>query len=187
MIKAIAAIRYGDGALGYKNKLIYSDKGDMERFKQLTLKSDVLLMGSNTAKSLGRPLHGRHCVVCTTSPGKQKVLYDKGFDIVSGKFIQELLDEYKGRKDKDLMVIGGGMLYNSLLPQIELFHLTIMGEPNGQLYKTINRSRADSFLDLFFTDQANWKLDWSGISLTNKEVIYYDYSRLTDLNGKVKA
>ena len=182
MIKAIAAIRYGDGAIGYNNNLIHSDRGDMARFKQLTIESDVILMGSNTAKSLGRPLPGRHCIVCTTSPGKQKALFDKGFDIVSGKFIQELLDEYKGRKGKDLMIIGGGMLYNSMLPQIELFHLTVMGEPNGELYKKIHRSKADSFLDLFFTNQEEWVLDWSGLSLTNKEVVYYDYRRHDDSN-----
>lgn len=187
MIKAIAAIRFGDGALGYKNKLIYSDKGDMDRFKRLTLEAQVLLMGSNTAKSLKRPLPGRSCVVCTNNPSKQKSLFDAGFDIISGKFIGELIDEYKGHPTKHLMIIGGGVLYNSMLEHIELFHLTMIGMPHHPLYEKISKLPSDSFLDNFFSNEDVWKLEWSGVSLTNREVIYYDYTRrkTTDYDVRV--
>ena len=47
MILSIIAAVARNGAIGYKNKLLYRLKGDMKRFKELTT-NHTIIMGKNT-------------------------------------------------------------------------------------------------------------------------------------------
>ena len=65
MILSIIAAVARNGAIGYKNKLLYRLKGDMKRFKELTT-NHTIIMGKNTFLSLPKgALPNRRNIVLT--------------------------------------------------------------------------------------------------------------------------
>ena len=87
---------------------------DLRRFKALTLGKPVL-MGGNTARSIGRLLPGRRNLVLTRSANAP----------VEGMQVVRSLDEAIAAAGADpLMVIGGGEVYALALPRADVLHLT---------------------------------------------------------------
>lgn len=171
MISAIAAVRTFDFAIGYKNDLLYKDSGDMQRFRELTKKAGVVVMGYNTATSLKKPLPGRRNIV-VTSRGKME-----GFETVSFNNLPWITLKYKGNPDNELFIIGGGMLYNSTIDIVDKFYLTTIGIPRGTLYKAVNTKPADAFMKRDLIKPVDFQLESSVISPTHKEVIFHEYTR----------
>lgn len=113
-ITLIAAIDR-NRAIGRGNALPWHLPDDFRHFKALTLGKTVL-MGSHTARSLGRALPGRRNLVLTRSgsapyPGMQAVA-----SLQSA--CAALAD------DDELMVIGGAQVYALTLPLAQTLHLT---------------------------------------------------------------
>ncbi|MDE7401228.1 MAG: dihydrofolate reductase [Clostridia bacterium] len=99
--------------IGKSNGLMFSIPADMKFFRETTT-GNVVVMGSNTLKSFpgGNPLKNRTNIV----------LYPDGQDRDDCKIVKsldELFAEIK-KYDKDkVFVIGGAMMYKTLLPYCE--------------------------------------------------------------------
>ncbi|MGN1103355.1 MAG: dihydrofolate reductase [Candidatus Coproplasma sp.] len=96
--------------IGKKNGLMFSIPADMKFFRETTT-GNVVVMGSNTLKSFpgGKPLKNRTNIV----------LYPDGEDrgdclIVHS--LEELFSEIKKYEEDKVFVIGGAMMYKTLLP-----------------------------------------------------------------------
>jgi len=93
-------------AIGVGNKLPWSIRAEMDHFRKTTM-GHAILMGSNTARSIGKPLPGRKNLVLTSQ--KQSP--------VPGMTPVHSLKEALGHVDGDeLMIIGGESLYREFMP-----------------------------------------------------------------------
>lgn len=96
--------------IGKKNGLMFKIPADMKFFRETTT-GNVVVMGSNTLKSFpgGKPLKNRTNVV----------LYPDGEDREDCKIVRslgELFAEIKKYDTDKVYVIGGTMMYKTLLP-----------------------------------------------------------------------
>ena len=105
--------------IGINNKLLVSIPSDMKFFRQETM-GKVVVMGRKTLESFpnGLPLQKRTNIVLTTD----RSYAVKGAIIVHD--IPELLEELKKYEDNQIYVIGGGKVYEQLLPYCNLAHVT---------------------------------------------------------------
>lgn len=102
------------GAIGRDQGLPWHLPDDLARFKALTL-GKPLLMGRRTAQSLGRALPGReNWVLCSDGQAPYP-----GMRALSS--LQQALALAGAR---ELMVIGGGVLYAAVLPLAQRMYLT---------------------------------------------------------------
>lgn len=124
-------------AIGKGNALPWHLPADLRRFKALTL-GHAVLMGRNTAQSLGRALPGRRNLVLTRSGAAPFT----GMDAV-GDLQQALQMAGNG----PLCVIGGGEVFALTLPRATRMHLTWVD--------TVVEN-ADTFFPPF--DAAQWKV-----------------------------
>ena len=96
--------------IGKNNGLMFSIPADMKFFRETTT-GHVVVMGSNTLKSFpnGNPLKNRVNIV----------LYPDGEDREDCKIVrslEELFEEIKKYPPEKVFVIGGQMMYKTLLP-----------------------------------------------------------------------
>ncbi|MDE7083187.1 MAG: dihydrofolate reductase [Clostridia bacterium] len=99
--------------IGKNNGLMFKIPADMKFFKETTT-GNVVVMGSNTLKSFpnGKPLKDRTNIV----------LYPDGEDREDCKIVRsvsELFEEIKKYPPENVFVIGGQMMYRTLLPYCE--------------------------------------------------------------------
>ena len=119
------------------NRVIGSDNGmpwhlpaDLRHFKTITSGKPVV-MGRNTFESIGRPLPNRTNIVVTGNPDFEA----EGVVIVTSldaalKLAAEHTDEAE-----EVMVIGGGKVYEALLPHADVLYLTYIDlEVNGDTF-----------------------------------------------------
>ncbi len=117
--------------IGKSNGLMFRIPADMKFFKRMTT-GNVVVMGSNTLKSFpgGKPLKDRVNVV----------LYPGGEDREDCKIVRsldELFTEIKKYPPEKVFVIGGQMMYRTLLPYCTEVLLTKVDAIGG----------ADAFFD----------------------------------------
>ena len=109
---AVKAILHADRewGIGKGNSLMFRIPADMKFFKETTI-GNVVVMGSNTLKSLpdGKPLKDRTNIVLY--PGGEK-----RDDCTVVNSIEELFMEIKKFDSDKVFVIGGAMMYATLLP-----------------------------------------------------------------------
>ncbi|MDE6597699.1 MAG: dihydrofolate reductase [Clostridia bacterium] len=96
--------------IGKSNSLMFSIPADMKFFRETTT-GNIVVMGSNTLKSFpgGNPLKNRTNIV----------LYPDGEDRDDCKIVRsldELLSEISKYDSDKVFVIGGAMMYKTLLP-----------------------------------------------------------------------
>lgn len=116
MIKAIVCVDK-NWAIGKNNDLLFHLKEDMKFFRETTLYS-IVVMGENTMKSLpgGKPLKDRiNIVLCPEGKEYPGFVCFHDFD----KLVKQLQV-----LTCDIYIIGGGMLYNSMLPYYEEVYVT---------------------------------------------------------------
>ena len=88
---------------------------DLKRFKQITM-GKPMIMGRATWDSIGRALPGRQSIVMT----RQEAFAAEGCDVVAT--IDEALDA--AGDVEEVMIIGGGNLYEQFLPRTERLYFT---------------------------------------------------------------
>lgn len=105
--------------IGYENKLLTSIPSDMKFFRQTTM-NHVVVMGRKTLESFpnGLPLAKRTNIVLTSDQNYQA----KGAILVHSK--EELLEELKKYDTDDIYVIGGGSVYEMMLPYCSTVYVT---------------------------------------------------------------
>ena len=102
----LIAVADKNWGIGKDNKLLCHLPGDLKYFKEKTL-GKTIVMGRKTLESLpgGKPLPGRKTIILT----RDKTLVNDGVQIIHS--IEELLSI----NDEELIVAGGGQIYNQLL------------------------------------------------------------------------
>ena len=105
--------------IGKNNKLLVSIPSDMKFFRSET-NGKVVVMGRKTLESFpnGMPLKNRTNIVLTRDQNYQVK------DTIVVHDIPELLEELKKYPDDQIYVIGGGKVYEELLPYCNVAHVT---------------------------------------------------------------
>ena len=116
MLSIIVAVAENN-AIGKDNDLIWYISDDLKRFKRLTT-GHTILMGRKTYESLPNgALPKRENVVITRD---KNLKLDKCIMLNS---IEEAIEKY-AKSDEEIFVIGGGSIYEKLLPYAHKIFLT---------------------------------------------------------------
>lgn len=96
--------------IGKNNGLMFKIPADMQFFKNTTI-GNVVVMGSNTLKSFpgGKPLKDRLNIVLYPDGGDRE-------DCLVVRSLEELFTEIKKHDPDKVFVVGGMMMYKTLLP-----------------------------------------------------------------------
>lgn len=105
--------------IGYQNKLLASIPSDMRFFREMT-EGKVIVMGRKTLESFpnGLPLKKRINIVLT---------HDRSYQVKDAVIVhdkEELLEELKKYREDDVFVVGGGSVYELLLPYCDTAYVT---------------------------------------------------------------
>ena len=135
--------------IGRNNGLMFRLPADMAFFRSAT-SGRTVVMGSNTLLSLpgGKPLKNRNNIVLWPG-GDEKRAEELGYTIV--QTLDELKAAVRELPPDDVFVIGGAMMYRTLLPYCS--------------QALVTKVDADGGADTFFPDldsEAGWRL--AGIS-----------------------
>ena len=103
--------------IGKNNGLLFDIKADMRHFVEYT-RGKIVVMGANTLLSLpgGMPLKNRVNIVLNPE-GSDEDAAEKGYTLV--RSLDELLRTVAGYAPDNVYVIGGAMMYRTLLPYCE--------------------------------------------------------------------
>ena len=116
MIYAIVAVDNNWG-IGFNGDLLERIPEDMKHFKSLT-DDHMIVMGRKTWESLPGPLPNRFHLILTRSPENDTSLQDRWFANQS-EGVNMMLYE-----PNDVFVIGGGTIFNELLPLCDRVYVT---------------------------------------------------------------
>ncbi|GGQ18220.1 type 3 dihydrofolate reductase [Shewanella litoralis] len=114
---AMIAAMANNRVIGKDNKMPWHLPEDLRHFKAMTLSKPVI-MGRKTYESIGRPLPGRHNIVIS----RNSQLVIDGVTCVLN-FEQALI---AAGECEEVVVIGGGQLYEQLLAQADVLYLTMI-------------------------------------------------------------
>lgn len=95
--------------IGKGNDMMFSLPKDMKFFRETTI-GHTVVMGGNTLRSFPnqKPLKNRVNIVLSRGHVCDECIFVRDFD--------ELKKEIKSREQEEIYVIGGGVIYNELLP-----------------------------------------------------------------------
>ncbi len=115
--------------IGRKNDLMFRLPLDMAFFRSTTLNKTVV-MGSNTLLSFpgGKPLKKRKNIVLWPDGDSRRAENDC-FTLV--RTMDELLGEIKKYRSEDVYIIGGAMMYKTMLPYCDYVLLTKVDADGG--------------------------------------------------------
>ncbi|MDE7091769.1 MAG: dihydrofolate reductase [Bacteroidales bacterium] len=130
-----------NGAIGKDNGLLWHISADLKRFKALT-GGHTVLMGRRTYDSLPKkPLPNRKHLILTS---------DAGYPVPEGGLrlsdVEACKAYFEAHPDEDIFIMGGGQVYQQLLPYADQLYLTEV--------------QADFEADTFFPpiDAAQWRV-----------------------------
>ncbi|QZN98150.1 type 3 dihydrofolate reductase [Symbiopectobacterium purcellii] len=113
MISLIAALAV-DRVIGMENAMPWHLPADLAWFKRQTLNKPII-MGRNTFRSIGQPLPGRKNIVVSSRAGDDERV----------TWVSTLEAALEAASDaEEVMVIGGGSIYQQMLPQASRMYLT---------------------------------------------------------------
>jgi dihydrofolate reductase len=148
MITLIAAVNH-NMLLGKDNKIPWHVKDDLEFFKQQTLHKTVL-MGRKTFESLPKKLKDRKIFVLTNQHNYR--IEDNNCTVVFD--VSDVIDHFKDSQE-ELMVAGGGMVYQLMMPHSHKILLSVIDDyQHGDVYfpsinacdfALINKTYMDTF------------------------------------------
>ena len=153
--------------IGKKNDLLFRLPADMKHFREMTA-GKVVVMGSNTLASFpeGKPLKNRTNIVLFPGGTPRE-------DCLIVQSLPQLFAAIKQYPAEDVFVIGGAMLYKTLLPYCD-----------GAI---VTKAAADGRAELFFEDLdalENWRCEQeSSAQETNGiSIRFCTYRNLTPLS-----
>ncbi len=106
-------------AIGNQGELLVSIPEDHKFFRQITM-GNVVVLGRKTLAGFpnGLPLAGRDNIILSTKPDYEV----RGGRVAHSK--EELFEILRTYKDREIFVIGGGQIYEMLLPYCRYAHVT---------------------------------------------------------------
>ena len=126
MIAAIVAVD-GNNGIGFDGELLERIPEDMKRFKELT-KGEVVIMGRKTWESLPiQPLPERDNLIISSTLrfAQMKDGYPVGaFPIETLEATLAFAKHEYVKPRKDFFIIGGGQIYQQLLPYCDTIYMT---------------------------------------------------------------
>ena len=131
MILSVIVAMAHNRVIGLNNQMPWHLPADLAWFKKNTLNKPVI-MGRKTFESIGRPLPNRHNIVIS----RQIESIDNKISNVSWvKSIDEAISLAQKQQSDEVFIIGGGNIYQQVLPLIERLYLThIDAELQGDTY-----------------------------------------------------
>jgi dihydrofolate reductase len=121
-----------NGAIGYRGQLPWRLKSDLQHFRRVTLNRPVV-MGRKTFESIGKPLDHRTNIVLTRDFSL------KAPGAIMATTLEAALgmarEDARKRQVDDIMVIGGGALFETLMPRaarLEISH--VHAAPPGDVF-----------------------------------------------------
>lgn len=121
------------GGIGYNNELPWKIPEDMAFFKNATMGKPVI-MGRRTHESIGRALPGRENIVITSKASRQF----KG--CITSVSLEAAIAYCEHRKEEEVFIIGGAMLYESAL---KYAHKLMLTEISYDFYCDVHFPRFD--------------------------------------------
>ena len=113
MIAAMANNRI----IGQDNQMPWHLPADLQHFKQVTMAKPVI-MGRKTFESIGRPLPGRQNIIISHNADYKA----EGIEVVTSPDAALALV----KEADEVMIIGGGNIYQQFLPHAERLYLTFI-------------------------------------------------------------
>lgn len=111
------------GEIGLENKLLWHISEDLKNFKKITT-GKMIVMGRKTFESIGKPLPNRSNVVIT----RDENFKPEGVIVVNDPMMVFDLaleaEEDLGVEDFEMMVIGGGEIFNIFMPYTQKIYLS---------------------------------------------------------------
>ena len=131
MILSVIVAMAHNRVIGLNNQMPWHLPADLAWFKKNTLNKPVI-MGRKTFESIGRPLPNRHNIVIS----RQIESIDNKISNVSWvKSIDEAISLAQAQQPDEVFIIGGGNIYQQVLPLIDRLYLThIDAELQGDTY-----------------------------------------------------
>lgn len=120
---AIVVAKAENGTIGKDGKLPWTLKSDLRWFKTVTMGKPVI-MGRKTFDSIGKPLPGRTNIVITRQGDYEAEGVLVVHDIDRALRIAEV-DAQQNKQD-EVCVIGGGEIYEQVLPHTGRVYLTVV-------------------------------------------------------------
>lgn len=113
-----------NGVIGRDNGLAWHLRGDLKRFKAVTM-GKPMMMGRKTYASIGRPLPGRRTLVLTR---------DLAFAADGVETVHDWPQALAVASTEELMVVGGAEIYRLALPHANALRLTeVAASPEGDV------------------------------------------------------
>ena len=103
-------------AIGLQGRMPWHLPAELQHFKQATM-GKAIVMGRKTWQSIGRPLPGRQNIVISRSPD---------FVAAGANVTHSLEAAIEIAEVSEIMVIGGGQLYQAALPLASRMILTLI-------------------------------------------------------------
>jgi dihydrofolate reductase len=135
-IKIISALS-SNFVIGNDGKIPWFIKGELKRFKELTLNNNVV-MGRKTFDSIGKPLDQRKNIVISKNTSLR----------IEGAMVLSSFEDALSACDmsKDIFIIGGSKIYEIALSYSEYLILTVIHK----------KFKGDTFFPKY--DLSRWKL-----------------------------
>lgn len=112
-------------AIGLDGKMPWHLPAELQHFKQVTM-GKTIVMGRKTWQSIGRPLPGRQNIVVSRNPE---------FEAIGADVADSLTVAVEQSQTDEVMVIGGGQLYELALPLAQRMILTLIDiEPGADTW-----------------------------------------------------
>ncbi len=118
IVSLIVAIDENWG-IGKDNRLPWHIPSDLRRFQQLTMGHHII-MGRKTYESIGKNLPGRQTIVLTRNPTIQSK------ECIIAHSMDEALNFAQKAGEKEVFIIGGGNVFEQVLPIADRIYLTIV-------------------------------------------------------------
>lgn len=126
MISFIVAMDKNN-VIGYKNEMPWHIPNDMKFFKEKTT-NHTIVMGRKTFESIGRVLPNRKHIVLT----RGKTVFPDEVEVVQD--VASIIERSKS-SEEELFVIGGGHIFQQMLPYADRLYVTEIDEEfDGDVY-----------------------------------------------------
>lgn len=118
---ALVAAMANNRVIGKAMKMPWHLPAELQHFKKITLGKPIV-MGRATFESIGRPLPGRRNIIISRTPRPEQNVTQATTDVV---WVTDPQAAIAAAGDVDeLMVIGGGKIYEIFLPLADRLYLT---------------------------------------------------------------
>ena len=123
MIVSMVVAQGPKGEIGLENKLLWHISEDLKNFKKITT-GKTIVMGRKTFESIGKPLPNRTNIVITRDESYKPVGVIVVHDPMMVFDLALETEEELGLQDFELMIIGGGEIFNFFMPYTQRIYLS---------------------------------------------------------------